>query len=900
MDETPEIPETPEPFREEDLSAEDLAILRDFDAMEFISLDETLQNAGTRVSTSSSLSADTTEEYSPEDMFLLFISEVEEDVRILRNGIQSLESRKLPDVARLHLLEHKAHKIKGTAGAFGSNALSNIARYTETLLRLLVRGSLRPLIGLDFLVQAISALEATLASLVTAGEESRAPLGELEAAFKARNIDIADGTLKYIAEEDAFDLEAAWNTIEASAPVPLSLHTLPGKEEVSPFFRRQEQAGSPFSVLVELARFEQLLLHSGQLTDLQVSLGSVQQQVEIALQELSMAQARLTRLEALYSTILPTMNISDSPFRPFAYDSALLSIERVSQRSPNVAPDRQIHAGARPIWPVWPASSMIAGILDEAEGRLGHPYERRKDKHGRYTQHFANWRPLYWDELEVDGYTETDTLKNVLSEAIADVATASAQLRAAFAQLNDLLQKQTTQAQNVRSDVLSLRLMPLSVLLARIEQEVMRNDEGQQQGIQFEIEGETTEIDRDILEGLETPLLHLTRTCVSLRLSEFSPLSISPDRVLKQDELPGKPGEESDTLLPGEGRVWFRAQGLGDEVTIEIGTSWPVEGGAVDEVQESIRRLQGSIFAQRNAVGGISFHLRLPRFRGSTRGLLVQVGQHRVIVPFAQIQRIDYDKEQDSSGVYSLGNLLGLPADMLPTHHTHHTHHTHSMYPMRPILILRPESMRLRVQVDDIIGDIEQVIKPLASYLRRPGIAGVVVESAGNGVDGDDEGNVLLVVNLPELIHYATQQGFALSDRQPNAAHFPSTPQQKVVLVADDSISIRQSLLQTLTTAGYQAVDVKDGMEALEYLLDHPLDVLLLDVEMPNLNGYDLLSIMSAHPQLATVKIIMLTSRSSEKHERRALELGAHAYLTKPCPHDVLLDTIQSLLSDRG
>src|ERR1700692_141368 len=116
MDETPEIPEileAPEPFREEDLSAEDLAILRDFDAMEFISLDETLQNVGTRISTSSTLSADTTEEYSPEDMLLLFISEVEEDVRILRNGVQQLESGKLPDVAQLHALEHKAHKIKG-------------------------------------------------------------------------------------------------------------------------------------------------------------------------------------------------------------------------------------------------------------------------------------------------------------------------------------------------------------------------------------------------------------------------------------------------------------------------------------------------------------------------------------------------------------------------------------------------------------------------------------------------------------------------------------------------------------------------------------------------------------------------------------------------------------------
>lgn len=87
-------------------------------------------------------------------------------------------------------------------------------------------------------------------------------------------------------------------------------------------------------------------------------------------------------------------------------------------------------------------------------------------------------------------------------------------------------------------------------------------------------------------------------------------------------------------------------------------------------------------------------------------------------------------------------------------------------------------------------------------------------------------------------------------------------------------------------------------MKTLERLLDHPPDALLLDVEMPNLNGYDVLSMMRAQPELAKVKTIILTSRTSEKHKARALELGAHAYLTKPCPQDVLLETLRSLLKN--
>jgi len=87
-------------------------------------------------------------------------------------------------------------------------------------------------------------------------------------------------------------------------------------------------------------------------------------------------------------------------------------------------------------------------------------------------------------------------------------------------------------------------------------------------------------------------------------------------------------------------------------------------------------------------------------------------------------------------------------------------------------------------------------------------------------------------------------------------------------------------------------------MEALEHLVDNPPHALVLDMEMPNLNGYDLLSMMRMHAKLANVKIMMLTSRSSEKHRTQALSLGAHAYLTKPCPQDVLLETLRSLLDD--
>ena len=823
--------ETPTPFHEDKLSPEDLAVLRDFDAMEFIADEQPAAispDVATRTLASSLVRAEATEEFSDEDMLLLFISEIEEDVSVLRNSILQITPGEALDSVRLQVLERKAHKIKGTAGAFGCEILSTIARYTETLLRMITQGSL---IDLSLLIQAISALDGTLISLVTTGKESREPLEELEAAFNAQAFDIASAMLTVTALSSAPVSNASEQ--ETSHITSLPPHTLASHSRT---------LASPISVRVELARFEQLLMHTGHLTDLQVPLRNAQVQVEVALQELHAAQARLTRLESRYSTFPLSSPISDSTLGKYG--------------------DKDTR----------PASSMIANILNEAEERLGHRYVHKefrengegKEPGGRFrTRQFSTGEPLSWDEMEIDRYTETDALKNVLSEAIADVVAASAQLRTAFEQLNDALQKQMSTVMHVRRDTLSLRLAPLSSLSGRIERVVAMNDKAQEGSIHFEMRGETTEIDQEMLEELKNPLLHLARACVF-----FPPHTL-------EHTTPGLQVEESSGHK--EVKVWFHAVDLGHEVTIEIGSSMNVESGAVNEVQDTLRRLHGSIIVLRNSAGGMSFHLRLPRSQGSLRGLLVQAGSQQLVVPFAQIQRIDYGVLENAPSFYKLSHLLDVPAEPLFGQHNQQ---------MFPVLVMYPESVELRVQVDAIVGEVEQVVKPLAPYVRRAGIAGTII---------DNGGDVLLVVNLAELIRHTPRQQFAFAEEHRDVTSSLAKSRQKVVLVADDSVSIRGSLLQSLTNAGYRAFGVDDGMEALEFLLDHAPDVLLLDIEMPYLNGYDLLSIMSAHEHLASVKTIMLTSRSSEKHRQRAMELGADAYLTKPCPQDVLLRTIESL-----
>jgi chemosensory pili system protein ChpA (sensor histidine kinase/response regulator) len=192
------------------------------------------------------------------------------------------------------------------------------------------------------------------------------------------------------------------------------------------------------------------------------------------------------------------------------------------------------------------------------------------------------------------------------------------------------------------------------------------------------------------------------------------------------------------------------------------------------------------------------------------------------------------------------------------------------------------------IVVDEVLGESEFVIKPLPAYLRRPGLA-------GTAIDGRER--ILLVLDLPELISaYASRP--RIESREPTQDQVPSPrqPQEPKILIADDSVSMRLSLRQTLSHAHYTVMEASDGLEALELLQTHVPDVLLLDIEMPNLNGYDLLNLMRLRPELATVKTIMLTSRSSEQHMKHALELGAYGYLTKPCPLETLLNKVQEAL----
>jgi len=284
------------------------------------------------------------------------------------------------------------------------------------------------------------------------------------------------------------------------------------------------------------------------------------------------------------------------------------------------------------------------------------------------------------------------------------------------------------------------------------------------------------------------------------------------------------------------------------------------------------------------------FSLRFPQVTRLAQGLLVRAWEQQVIIPFSQVLRIDYQPQDGYDHFYSLNDLLGFPT-------TPQVPNASAISQIQPVLRLSVDSQpatRVGVQVDEIIGQVELLIKLPPAPLRRPGITGMAIDSAGN---------VLLALDVPELIR---QDGLRQKDDKKQAAGaYDETPtalyQAKnaipKILVVDDSVSIRRSIRQMLSQKDYVIQEASDGREALEKIEEESPDLLLLDLEMPGMNGYDVLNVLRTRSLLPDLKIAVLTSRSSEKHRQRARELGAHKYLIKPCSNNTLLEIVAALLA---
>jgi chemosensory pili system protein ChpA (sensor histidine kinase/response regulator) len=785
-----------------------------------------------------------------------------EDLRHLR--LELLQLEQVPsDTGVLAQMRRDAHKLKGAAAQFGFGALAEMAlALEETLAGLDGRGGQVAPSALDGVAELLDLMEA------------------------ARDL-VGDSPV----ESASLRQHAARNAAAGNASLPLG-NAVAGRHE-----------GTSPRLVTESMRESTVNLAQHELDG-----------VTSHLHALTLAGASLahSREEAL---------------------QAHADLERVAERLRHVTGE-VVEIGALDGPPpaalrsARDATSGVSGIHARGDERESPPI-----RHPRASSSAPGWGAAPEGELS--------QAANALREIVSDLAAAGVALRGALGRLAEAGTEQRTAADELQRAITRMRLVPLGELLPQLHFEVARLQRVSGKQASLRMDGAAVGIDRAVCEALREPITQILRNAVLHGIET--------------------PEERRAAGKPERGALWISAFCLGSDIVIEIGDDGrgvssphlvaaaraagvigPEEpatfsesrmlelmfepsvttiGGArmlggrgigLDEARTALSRLGGTIGVRSVAGAGSVFRIQAPISLSSMRALHVRSAGQLYALPFGAVERtallradaihahetagapeahgaipsgsaryapIPFAHAQgpDSAGegevlpVFTLGELLG---DWDPPRT--------QMY----ALVIATERGRAAVLVEDVEETRDILVRSLPRHLSRRALRGTTVTAAGE---------LALIVDVALLLE-RTLSGDQpkLVRREPAAATDASAP---LVLVVDDSESIRRALELLLRRGGFAVELARDGVEALDHLLQRVPDVVLLDVEMPRLGGFELLAALRERPQLRDVRVIMLTSRASTQHKEEAMRLGASAYLIKPVPRDALYAAIHAVLA---
>jgi len=480
----------------------------------------------------------------------------------------------------------------------------------------------------------------------------------------------------------------------------------------------------------------------------------------------------------------------------------------------------------------------------------------------------------------------------------------------------------TGMVDNLLHDVKEMQLLPFASLLEvlpRLARELAR-DRGKQ--AELSARGGEFKIDRRILDELKDPLIHLLRNCVdhgietpaervrkgktphgtiSIAISQQDggkiELVIADDGAgidaTKVKAAAGKLGvvttEEAEQLDEREALALVFRSGVS---TSPIITDLSGRGLGLAIVQEKVERLGGAITLETRADAGTTFRIVLPLTLATFRGILVRAGAQLFVIPAVSVERVVRIAAKDVQTVENretivLGgqavSLVGLSDALeLPRKAV-----SGASADSVQAIVLGTGPARIAFQVDQILGEQEVLVKALGPQLAR------VRNVAGASVLGT--GEVVPVLNVPDLMKSAAR--LTATSRAPAAA--PSVEAQKrSILVVEDSITSRSLLKNILESAGYQVATAVDGIDAYTLLKTGSFDLIVSDVEMPRMDGFDLTAKVRADKQLSELPIVLVTALESREHRERGIEVGANAYIVKSSfDQSNLLGVVRQLIS---
>ncbi|MEM1230936.1 MAG: Hpt domain-containing protein [Pseudomonadota bacterium] len=520
-----------------------------------------------------------------------------------------------------------------------------------------------------------------------------------------------------------------------------------------------------------------------------------------------------------------------------------------------------------------------------------------------------------FDPLEMDRYSQLQQLSRSLSESASDMLDLKETLLFKARESETLLLQQARINTELQEGLMRTRMVPFSRLLPRLRRTVRQVASELGKDVEFSAYNAEGELDRNLLDRMIPPLEHMLRNAVDHGIETPSERRSYNKRSAGQIEL--RLGREGGDVLieisdDGAGidvesvrakaieRGLMQADAqLSDEEILQFvlapgfSTAKSVtqisgRGVGMDVVHSEVKQLGGSISIASKPGEGARFSLRVPFTVSVNRALMVSVGDDLYAIPLNTIEGIVLLGAQELDRLYApdanafeyagvdyqvryLGHFLG------------REYRGNASGSSAPVVLVRSGDQAIAVHVDSVQGSREIVVKSLGPQFA--GVGGV----SGATILGD--GSVVVILDLLALIRSRSDQ-----PRMPARRPVAQGSKTRCVMVVDDSVTVRKVTSRLLERQGMDVLTAKDGVEAVALLQERRPDILLLDIEMPRMDGFEVARQVRHDDQLEGLPIIMISSRTGEKHQERATGLGVNRFLGKPFQESELLETIDQLV----
>jgi chemosensory pili system protein ChpA (sensor histidine kinase/response regulator) len=806
----------------------------------------------------------------PDEILEFFQPEAEDHLQVVSDCLISLEGNNNPE--EINKLFRAIHTVKGSAAQVGLKRLGGIAHRVEDLIGRLRDGEIEPSPAVvDLCLESVDVLKKTLHRQWADEAEMRT------------GVDSLLGRIAEFAPMEPEESETVGGAAGAAEPpsaeeMAVASQTVPAKKAP----KQHTAAANAKSVRIALARLDRMMNTVG----------------ELVINRTRMV-GRIAELEKLIDTLSFSKERLQGKVAEF---QEKYEFNRISSTRTAGAP--------------WNPASSPQMLASSAAGDTS------------FWSEFS--------ELEMDRYDDFNILSRSMAEISADVNEVLSQLEAFIGRVEGDIDEFTKLAHHLQDEITAARMVPIGTLYSRLSRAVRDAAKSTGKHVELDLSGSETELDNNIIQQISDPLVHLVRNSVAHGIEQ------SDDRVAAGKAASGSinlrayhrgnhiyieveddgrgidyervkqsaierglvSAETADRLTERDLREMLFHPGFS---TAPVKTELAGRGVGLDVVRANLNALNGEIEIESQSGRGTKFTLKVPLTLIISPALFVRCGTTNFALPLAvveEIRRLRADEIEDVGGklltkvrdvvteVVRLDTYLGLP-------------------PLEPIngyfrmVVANAGNRQIGLVVEEVLGKDEIVIKNLGEYLRR------VKLFPGTTIAPD--GSLILLIDLNRMVATEPTERKQLQASSSAARIFapgsaaiakgtiPSeaidrVEQERVIVVADDSISVRKFVGRMLEKNGYRVKLAADGLEAAELVSQHGCHLVITDLEMPRMTGYELMVQLRQSPTTRRIPVMVVTSRAGAKHRDRAMKEGASAFLTKPVQEDQLIAAVEQLM----